>query len=152
MDPLSRSETLQVLSDMGINLPQNTKLKDTVVEKRVRDALAASQNRDNIATTLNPATMPAWPIKKPWNGASGEGGRSIFDAVRRTSYQEMAEHHMAQRAGREYNPVSLYSNAFWDLRQTIMSIGNALDNGARWCMIQDPKCEKYAINIRVRVS
>lgn len=152
MKPLSRSETLQILIDMGINLPITTKLSADALEKRVRDALNASQNRVNIPAQLEPSSLPGWPMMKPWNDTSGSGGRSIFDAVRRSSYQEMGEHLLAMRAGQVYNPSPLYTNAFMDLRQTIMSIGQALDNGQRWCLLQDRGGQIFAMNIRVSLG
>ena len=36
MDPLGREEILQVLSDMGIELPPHTKLPDSVLDKRLQ--------------------------------------------------------------------------------------------------------------------
>ncbi|KAI0767665.1 hypothetical protein C8Q74DRAFT_1204403 [Fomes fomentarius] len=148
MEPLSRSETLQILIDMGINLPITTKLSASALEKRVRDALNASQNRANIPAQLDPSSLSVWPMLKPWNDASGSAGRSIFDAVRRSSYQEMGEHLLAMRTGQVYAPSPLYTNAFMDVRQTIMGIGKALDNGQRWCLLQDRGGQIFAMNIR----
>ena len=36
MDPLGREEILQVLSDMGIELPPHTKLPDSILDKRLQ--------------------------------------------------------------------------------------------------------------------
>ena len=56
MDPLTREETLKILSCMGIDLPKTTKLPDDVLEKRLRDALNFAQNRKNLPLleSLNP--------------------------------------------------------------------------------------------------
>lgn len=139
---------------MGINLPTSTKLSDDALEKRLREGLNASQNRENIPAPLNINSIRPWPMLKPWaaSASSSAQGRPVFDAVRRTSVQEMAEHAQALRAGQRYDPSPLYTNAFMDIRQTMMSIGHALDKGQRWCIVQDTKCETYALNIRVRVS
>ncbi|RDX41978.1 hypothetical protein OH76DRAFT_1467037 [Lentinus brumalis] len=150
MEPLTRSEILQTLSCMGINLPTSTKLSDDALEKRLREGLNASQNRENIPAPLNMSSTRPWPMLKPWDASASSSaqGRPVFNAVRRTSVQEMAEHAQALRAGQRYDPSPLYTNAFMDIRQTMMSIGHALDRGQRWCIIQDTKCETYALNIR----
>ena len=141
---LNRSETLQILQCMGVELPANTKLLDDVLDKRLRDALNAAQYKDRLPSPFDLSTLTSWPLQK------GGKGRSLFDAVHRGSLHESRQIFAKKMAGGSAVP-ELYVDPFTDLRQTMMGIGRWLDQGLTWCVLQDREKEHCAVNMRVRV-
>ncbi|KAM5546031.1 hypothetical protein V8D89_000157 [Ganoderma adspersum] len=139
---LNRSETLQILQCMGIELPADTKLLDDVLDKRLRDALNAAQYKDRLPSPFDPLNLSPWPTPK------GGEGRSLFDAVQRGSLHESRQIFAKKLAGGSAVP-ELYVDPFTDLRQTMMGIGKWLDQGLRWCVLQDREKEHCAVNMRI---
>ncbi|KAI1792756.1 hypothetical protein LXA43DRAFT_1093398 [Ganoderma leucocontextum] len=123
MDPLTKEETLQILSFMGVQIPKDTKLPGEVLDKRLQDALNAVQNRDQlpISAPLDPERGQKWP--RPPEGES------------------------LKKARRGEGRRVLYEDPFLDLRETMMSIGNTIDRGHRWVAIQDRGHENFAISM-----
>ncbi|KAI1792753.1 hypothetical protein LXA43DRAFT_314162 [Ganoderma leucocontextum] len=145
MDPLTRAETLQILSFMGVEVPKNTKLPSDVLEKRLQDALNAAQNMDQlpISAPLDPETTKKWPVRlRP------PERESLRKAVWRGSLEEAHDVIQARETTGEYSRES-FKDPFWDLRQTMMSLGDAIDKGRRWLTIEDPDHEKFSINVRL---
>ncbi|TBU30356.1 hypothetical protein BD311DRAFT_754712 [Dichomitus squalens] len=132
MNSLTPQEILQVMSEMGFDLPPHPKLPNSVLDKRLRDALNASQNRDGFPVSLDPRNLPKWPMETGLDGRPLPNGRSVFDAVIRVNYEELSEIHRAEREGREYEALPHHMNALWDLRQVVMYLGRALDKGTDW--------------------
>lgn len=139
---LSRAETLTVLGKMGVSIPPRTKLSDEALEKRLRQALNASQLKSALvpSSTLDIKNLPSWPST-----------RNVYEAIRRGNMQE-AMMTAAARAGGSDTPFELYTNAFMDLRQTLMSIAKNWDDGRKLAIVQDIDHERCAINIRVRLN
>ncbi|KAI0354489.1 hypothetical protein OH77DRAFT_505313 [Trametes cingulata] len=149
MEPLTRAEVLKTLACMGVELPANTRLPDDTLEKRLRAALDAAQEKGRFPDPLDLQSLPAWPLLTPLGGAPPPGGegRPLLDAVKRGNMQEARETHLARLAGASPHR-ELYVDPFMDLRQTVMSMANVLDQGIDWCIVQDPAQEAHAINIR----
>ncbi|KAH9848072.1 hypothetical protein C2E23DRAFT_740226 [Lenzites betulinus] len=142
MEPLSRAETLNVLASMGLELPEGTKLVQDVLERRLRAALHAAQESGKISDQSSIQLLSKWPL--PVAGEQNIRQRPLLEAVRRGNMDEARQNVMQG----SYTGPALYLNPFMDLRQTIMSLANTLDNGLMWCTIQDPERENHAINIR----
>ena len=152
MDTLTRSETLQVLSSMGIDLPRSTKLSDAGLDQRLRDALNAAQYKDRLSPSLNLASLKPWPLATPGAVAKrgkfkGEGGRLVLEAIGRGNLMEAVENIATKNRVPE-----LFVDTFTDLRQSVMGIANFLDNGATACLVQDKEHEQCAINIKVHLA
>ncbi|KAI0761367.1 hypothetical protein BD413DRAFT_607160 [Trametes elegans] len=145
MEPLKRAELLHILSAMGVEIPENSKLSGETLEKRLRSALDASQERDRFPTPYDVAVLPKWPVARA--GEIDTSVRPLLEAVRRGNMHEAMKNSMANRLG-VGNPPELYIDPFMDLRQTVMSLANALDQGLKWAVIQDPEMQQHAINIR----
>ncbi|KAI1792749.1 hypothetical protein LXA43DRAFT_1060444 [Ganoderma leucocontextum] len=139
---LNRPETLQVLNCMGVELPAETKLADDILDKRLRDALNAAQYKDYLPSPLSLPDLPPWPVPK------GNEGRSLFEAVQRGSIHESRQIHAKKLAGGSAVP-ELFVDPFTDLRQTMMGLGKWLDQGLRWCVLQDREKEHCAVNVRI---
>ncbi|KAI0370797.1 hypothetical protein BV20DRAFT_994690 [Pilatotrama ljubarskyi] len=147
MEPLTRSEILKTLNSMGVEIPANTKLPDETLEKRLRSALDAAQEKNRFSDQLDLRSLRKWPLLKGGEPQAWDEGRSLLDAVKRGNMQEARQNHLASLLGADRHN-ELYVDPFMDLRQTVMSIANVLDQGLSWCIIQDPAHEQHAINIR----
>ena len=142
MEPLTRTETLQILKCLGVDLPATTKISEENLDRRLRNALDAAQYKDRLPPTLDFKTLPEWPmLPQP-------GGRPLFQAVMRGNFEE-ARRNMAAHLGLGSGQPELFADPFTDLRQTIMGIGKFLDEGMRWCILQDENGQ-CAVNLRVR--
>lgn len=146
MEPLTRAEKLKVLASMGIELPQDTKLLEEVLDKRLRNALDAAQEKDRFPDLSKLLDLPAWPLVN--SGDINSTARPLLDAVKRGNMHEALQNMQAASLGLSAAP-ELFADPFIDLRQTHMSLANILDKGFMWCTIQDPDRETSAINIRV---
>ncbi|KAF7290760.1 MYND-type domain-containing protein [Mycena indigotica] len=111
---LGRQEVLELLKSMGIELPRKTKLPDAELDKRLTKALDSAQYLSRVIPDppLDPRIYPSW-FENPSNA-------KLLDGVRRHSFGEAS----LFAEGKDF---PLYGNAFWDLRQTVMGIGNACD-------------------------
>ncbi|KAL1948271.1 hypothetical protein VTO73DRAFT_12346 [Trametes versicolor] len=145
MEPLTRAEKLKVLASMGIELPQDTKLLEEVLDKRLRNALDAAQEKDRFPDLSKRLDLPAWPRVNA--GDIHSTARPLLDAVKRGNMHEALQNMQAASLGLSAAP-ELFADPFIDLRQTHMSLANILDKGFMWCTIQDPDRETSAINIR----
>ena len=127
---------------MGIELPADTKLLDDILHKRLRDALNAAQYKDRLPSPFDLCTLIPWPTPE------GSEGRSLFEAVQRGSLEESRQIFAKKLMGGSAVP-ELFVDPFTDLRQTMMGLGKWLDQGLRWCILQDREKEHCAVNIRV---
>ncbi len=135
----SREELLGVLSSFGISIPPTSKLPDDSLQKRLRQAINASQALSliNPKPPLDLNKYSKWP----------RNCKGLFTAIRRGNLEEVAMTQMAMREGQD--PAPLYVNAFMDVRQTLMSLANNAENGLKHAVMQDLDKEKCAINLRV---
>ncbi|GBE83314.1 hypothetical protein SCP_0503620 [Sparassis crispa] len=130
---------------MGVDLPPATKLPDDALEKRLKQALNASQCFSSVIPDppLKPTTIPAWP---PFNPKGGND-YSLQAAFTKGNFDEAFANETARIFGRQ-NAVDLYVNPMIDLRQTLMTIGKLCDEGFKCCVVQDTDSRSCAINIR----
>ena len=138
---LSREELLSVLSNFGITIPPASKLPKESLQKRLRQAINASQTMSllNPNPPLDLEQYSKWP----------QGYKGVFDAIRRGNLEEAAMTQLAMRQGQD--PARLYVNAFMDVRQTLMSLANNCEtSGYKHAVVQDLDQDKCAINLRVR--
>ncbi|KAI0704229.1 hypothetical protein C8T65DRAFT_611445 [Cerioporus squamosus] len=142
MTTLTRSETVSILKSMGLELPADTKLSDENLEKRLRDALNAAQQKDRLPASLDLKSLSSWPTSKTEPSASKR--KPLLDAVQRGNLGEAAHNYV-----RKSRVPELYVDPFMDLRQTIMGLAHFIDQGVTRCVIQDQEKENYAINVRV---
>jgi hypothetical protein len=128
----TREEILHVLSAFGIDIPANSKLPDGSLQKRLRQAINASQAMSAI--NPNPPLAldqyPKWP----------RNSKILYESIRRGNIDEAV-------SGVKSTP--LYANAFMDVRQTLMSLAVQYEKGIKYAILQDRQKEKCAINIRV---
>ncbi|KAJ7485144.1 hypothetical protein B0H11DRAFT_1152028 [Mycena galericulata] len=127
---LPREQILGLLSSMGVDLPRRTKLSDAELDKRLSRALDSTQYLTRVIPKppLDPATYPSWFRDK--------SNKPVMEAIRRHNVGEAQMIHDSRMNGVD-NPIPLYTNAFMDLRQTLMTIGNACDRGMPPIVLQD---------------
>lgn len=137
-----RDELLRVLDDIGVSVPPGSKLSTEALDKRLKQAINVVQSANAYISKDGPLdvlTLGPWPRDRP-----------LLQAVRRGNLHEVKMVQEAMRRGE--NPAPLYQNAFMDLRQTLMSLGNVWDTGVKNALVQDRECETSAIHLRVRVQ
>ncbi|OSC99312.1 hypothetical protein PYCCODRAFT_1460866 [Trametes coccinea BRFM310] len=141
MNPLTRPEIIRSLASMGVDIPPNSKIPDSDLDKRLRATLDAAQDKARFSFPLDDRTLPRWPVKDPDN--PDVPFTPVLEATKRGNYEE------AMRNMRRGSQVDeLFVDPFIDLRQTVMALANTLDHGLSWCTIQDPEPNKSAINVR----
>ncbi|KAJ6632517.1 hypothetical protein B0H10DRAFT_1772243 [Mycena sp. CBHHK59/15] len=138
---LPREEILGLLSSIGVDLPRKTKLPDSELDKRLFKALDSAQYLTRVIPTppLDPTSLPSWFRDK--------SNKPVLEAIRRHNIGEATLIYDSKMKGID-NPVPLYTNAFMDVRQTLMTIGDACDRGMRPIVLQD-KGECSGICMRV---
>ena len=79
---LVRQELLDLLAAIGVGLPKTTKMTNESLDKRLGQALDASQEFANVVETLpfNPGGLSTWP--------SSTHSKSLFEAVQRGNLVE----------------------------------------------------------------
>lgn len=139
-DPtFTRQDMLDALASFDVSIPPASKLPDESLQKRLRQAINASQAMPSI----NPKPPLALNQYSKWPA----NPKGLYEAIRRGNFEEVVMTQAAIREGR--NPVSLYVNAFMDVRQTLMSLAVNYEKGLKHGVMQDPEKEKCAINLRV---
>ncbi|KAL0570765.1 hypothetical protein V5O48_011193 [Marasmius crinis-equi] len=135
----TREDKLGFLASMGIELPPTTRLPEEAVDKKLKSAIDAAQYLSSVLNEVpvNPASFPLWNKSDPKN-------KPLLTAVRRGNPAEA----FAVAAAGGTNPHPLFQNAFIDVRQTLMSMGNAVDIGRKEMIMQD-EGRDYAICLRV---
>lgn len=139
----TRQETLALLSSMGVDLPPSTKLPDDALEKRLKRAINCAQSISTAlpSVPLQPSAIPAWPHTS--------GKTSLQEAISRINFGEALAIQRARTQGQQ-NPHQLYENPFMDLRQTLLAVARAWDDGVETCILQDAGKFEHSVLIRVR--
>ncbi|KAJ7641527.1 hypothetical protein FB45DRAFT_358999 [Roridomyces roridus] len=141
LSTLPRAEILSLLSSMGVDLPRKTKLSDEELDKRLSRTLDSTQYLTRVVPKppLNPDAYASWFQDK--------SNKPVLKAISRHNMLEANKNYESSLKDKG-NPVELYSNPAMDLRQTLMSIGNACDNGMMPVVLQD-KDDSSGICLRV---
>jgi hypothetical protein len=133
---LTRSEYLSLLSSLGVDLPPQTKLSDAALASRLKKALNMAQRLNDVLPhgVFDPSARPAWT--RPEGPMQNKLGRNSID--------EGLQH----MAARELGLSSALDGSFLGLRQSLMGMGKAWDEGVPTVMFQD-KAQTSAILMRV---
>ncbi|KAL1741784.1 hypothetical protein HDZ31DRAFT_66589 [Schizophyllum fasciatum] len=136
-----RERVIGLLQSMGVDFPLESKLADDVLERRLTAALNFAQDLTSFAKV-----MPFKPDEHPlWKESQS---KSVFDSVQRANLTEAMLNAKSMQEGRGRRRVSLYKNAFTDLRQTVMHLAKNHDKGLLACVLQDED-HTEAICIRI---
>ena len=146
MDQITRQETLQILSAMGVELPPGTKLPDEALIIRLDQALKSSQELPDIlpspsSATLKISSLADWPSSR-----LGYVERAMY----RANMEETSRVAALKQAG-VATPTfgDVGDDIFFELRQSVLSLGKSWDQRISCVVFQDPDHNEAAINIRV---
>lgn len=146
-DPaFTRAELIEVLSTMGVSIPETSKLPKDALEKRLGHAINSSQSLSSIISRP-PISLSQY---SKW-AARPEDSRSVKDAIRRGDMGEAMRSLDAQLRGLD-DTVPLHTNAFMDVRQTLLHLARNWDNGLDIAVMQDLDKAKCAVNLRVSIT
>jgi hypothetical protein len=147
MDPI-RQNLLDQLAAIGVTLPKGTKMPDDALEKRLGQALDASQAFSDVITSVpfNPASLSTW--------SSSTHSQTLLEAVQRANLIEAmrnaASQQMAQASGeRGVDKPSKVEDTFMEVRQCVMHFAKYWEDGISMFALQD-EAQDEAIIIRVR--
>ncbi|KAF8515636.1 hypothetical protein JB92DRAFT_3142781 [Gautieria morchelliformis] len=134
----TRTELLDLLLSLDINLPRKTKLSQTELQKKLSKALDAAQYLPRVVPSIpfDPSAHAAWNRS---NQAAG--------AIWRHSFGEVSTVQDSRLRGKE-NPFPLYQNPFMDLRQSIMLMAKKWDEGRDTFIFRD---KEDISNIALRI-
>lgn len=137
-----RDELLHALRWMGIELPPRSKLTTDSLDKKLRKALDLSQcikAEFKGANTLNLSKLKEW---------SAVSSSPLMESVKTVSVNEASKNFTALSATGSIPAPELFVDPFIDLRQTIMGLGKAFDEGVTISLLRD-KEGTHSIILRV---
>ena len=134
---ISREDILIFLSSMGVVLPKDTKMPMEDLNKRLGNALDASQQFDQLlgTKTVDPSEFTQWT------------GKDILKASHRNNIQEKVTGTGAMSQPKK-GPLSAKEDIFRELRQSILAIAHSCDEDHMDVYYMDGE-EKWAIFVRV---
>ncbi len=137
---LSRAELFGVLSSFGISIPPTSKLPDDSLQKRLRQAINASQAMllINSKPPLDLNQYPKWP-------------RNCEGLLASIARWNLEENSMIRAMRESQDPSSLFDHPSMDVRRISMHLANNAENVLKHAVLQDPNKERCSINLRVDV-
>ena len=145
MDPITRQESLQILSAMGVELPPETKLPDEALLTRLDQAFKSSQELPDIlpspsSTTLRISSLADWPSDR-----LGHVERAMY----RANMEETSQVAALIQAGIDTPTFGdVGDDIFFELRQSVLSLGKSWDQRIPCVVVQDPDHNEAAVTIR----
>ena len=134
---ISREDILVFLSSMGVVLSKDTKMPLEDLNKRLGNALDASQQFDQLigTKTVDPSEFTLWT------------GKDILKASHRHNIQESFTGTGAMSQQKK-GPLSAKEDTFRELRQSVLAIAQSCDEDHTDIYYMDGE-EKWAIFVRV---
>jgi len=131
---INREEIIEILGNMGVELPVGTKLPLFALQQRLTRALDLAQ------APLNRKEIKPEDLKK-WSTVSK--ARRLIDMMGTISWKEAGV-----LAGSAAGPPE-FLNAFMDLRNAVATIGGNWDDGSKLAVVED-EARTYGFTMRVR--
>lgn len=126
-----RDELLHALRSMGIELPPRSKLTTDSLDKKLRKALDLSQC---IKAEFKGANTLDFSKLKEWSTVSSS---PLLQSVKTISVNEVSKNFVAISQTGSIPAPELFVDPFIDLRQTIMGLGKAFDEGVTISLLRD---------------
>ncbi|KAK1230931.1 hypothetical protein PQX77_005962 [Marasmius sp. AFHP31] len=135
---LTRDEKLGLMHTMGIELPTTTRLPDDALDKKLRNAVDAAQYFSMVVTksSIDPATLPAWPVKSPLQKATVRG--NLGEGLGRDGILR----------ARGESPFPQYEGVFLEVRRAVRTIAEGLDQGTKCYLLQNED-QSSTISLRI---
>ena len=142
MDPI-RQELLNQLAAIGVALPKGTKMPNDALEKRLGQALDASQRFAEVITSVpfHPTSLSTW--------SSAPHSQSLLQAVQRGNLIEAV-----RNAANKQVPVNgqtvdeQLEDTFMEVRQCMLQFAKYWEDGLSMFVLQD-EAQESAIILRV---
>lgn len=136
----SREETIEVLANMGVELPSDTKLPPDALNSRLDRAIELAQApfklKHEASSDMNPTTLKKW-------SSTAIGKKRLEGAVSKMNWKEaviLQSHAQATAPGRDYDEVSTppaFINAFMDLRNAMNVLAESWGEGLSLAVLED---------------
>jgi len=144
MDPV-RQDLLDQLAAIGVVLPNGTKMPNDALEKRLGQALDASQTFTDIITFLpfDPTGLNTW--------SSSTHSGSLIQSVQRGNLIEALRNAASGEMARGQTVVNHHKagNAFIEVRQCMLQFAKHWEDGISVFVLQD-EAQESGIFLRVR--
>jgi hypothetical protein len=146
MDPL-RQDLLNQLAAIGVVLPKGTKMPNDALEKRLNQALDASQTFTEIITCVpfNPTGLNTW--------SSSTHSESLIQAVQRGNLIEAMRNASAASqqiaSGQSLVKHPKAEDTFMEVRQCMLQFAKHWEDGISVFVLQD-EAQESGIILRVR--
>lgn len=139
----ARKDLLTQLAAMGVVLPRGTKMTNDALEKRLSQALDASQTLHEVipSTPFNPDSFPPWDMSKSLLKAVHRG--NVMEAVMNAATSSRTE-----LGGGQSVPPS-QENIFMEVRQCMLQFAKHFEDRHSTFVLQD-KAQESGLIIRVR--
>jgi hypothetical protein len=138
---IGREDLLVVLGCLGVSLPENTKIPDDTLNKRLLQALDGSQRFSDLiqSTPFLPSDYPKWSSPKP-----------LVQSVSRGNMRE-AYDNMMLGTNKGHRKTSIEKkDTFTEVRQVLLGLAVHWEHGQRSFVLHDHDVEAgWAIVIRV---
>ncbi|KZP18786.1 hypothetical protein FIBSPDRAFT_933202 [Athelia psychrophila] len=130
-----REDLFAQLTALDVDLPRGTKMTNVALDKRLGQALDASQtiNEVLVSASLEPSTLEPWSL-----------ARDLVGAVQRTNLQEAAQNQATKLSG----TTAMQGNIFMEVRQCILAFATHAEQGHNMFLLKDEAQESGCI-IRV---
>ncbi|KLO05440.1 hypothetical protein SCHPADRAFT_946908 [Schizopora paradoxa] len=133
---VTRDEIIEILGDMDVKLPANTKLPLDALQQRLTRAIELAQ-APVTSDEVDPSKLKKWSIK-----ASKK--KPMIDVMGAVTWKEAA---MLMAPVGQRNPME-YINAFISLRNAVVEIGVNWDEGSKLAVVEDEKMA-YGFSMRI---
>ncbi|PIL28924.1 hypothetical protein GSI_08971 [Ganoderma sinense ZZ0214-1] len=148
LEPFTREEKIRILNTLGVDIPADSKLLDSILEKRLCAALDAAQYKDRLPASMNIKTLRPWPmIESGQGGTTSTRPRPLAKAVQRRTLADARQAGPSLPAAENEETMAI-GNPFEDFRRTIRAIARVLDKGGRWCLLRDDSEDRNKIMFR----
>lgn len=148
MLPTSRTELIDLLSCIGVDLPLQTKLPQEAIEERLRKALDCIQQIGQVLSSTSATSILPIASFQPWPDDSKKPLESV---VHRTNWLEVAEGIEKRRLTGDATYVVGSGRILMDLKVQLLNLVKYGKMGKELYIIQD-KEEDSSIIVRVRSS
>jgi hypothetical protein len=132
MDPI-RQDLLDQLTAIGVALPKGTKMPNDALEKRLGQALDASQTFTDIITSVpfNPAGLSTW--------SPSTRSKSLLEAVQRGNLIEAMRNAASEQiaGGQSGEKRPTLEDTFMEVRQCMLQFAKHWEDGISVFVLQD---------------
>jgi hypothetical protein len=147
---LTREDILFLLSTLGLTLPKETKMDKNALEKRLSQALDASQSFETLikSTTVKPTKFPLWKTSGCSQTLTAALSRvNVLEACRNAGVENTPDFLRGMLHGNEV--ATFEEKLFLEVRQCLLGFGRHWLEGQKTFVLQDKGQTSSATIIQV---